>query len=309
MPAVARLDPKTIFTPAEWAQLTRRNDLLGLGLVAHAWAVIAAAGALFIVFPNPFTYIVAVMVIGARQLGLAILMHEAAHGGLAKNQALNDFFGHWLCGAPVGANLKLYRPYHLQHHRYTEQPEDPDKALSAPFPIARKCLWRKALRDLSGQTFFKQRIAPVLHAASKPGVRAEGTGAIVAAAGPFWLTNAVLFLALAAFGLWWAWVALWLVPMATWFPLVTRLRNIAEHACVPGSDDPLRHARTTAANVLERLLIAPYWVHFHAEHHAFMHVPAYRLEGLHKALIAKGHGERMILSPSYRAVLANAAPA
>ena len=49
----------------------------------------------------------------------------------------------------------------------------------------------------------------------------------------------------------------WLAAMATWFPLATRLRNIAEHACVASDDDPYTHARTTRANPIERALIAP----------------------------------------------------
>jgi hypothetical protein len=64
--------------------------------------------------------------------------------------------------------------------------------------------------------------------------------------------------------------------MATWFPLVTRLRNIAEHALVAKDEpDPFRHARTTKANWIERALIAPYHVNFHAEHHLFMHMPCW----------------------------------
>src|SRR3546814_18092245 len=51
------------------------------------------------------------------------------------------------------------RTYHLQHHKYTQQPEDPDLSLSKPFPTTRASLWRKVLRDLTGQTFFKQRVA------------------------------------------------------------------------------------------------------------------------------------------------------
>ena len=31
----------------------------------------------------------------------------------------------------------------------------------------------------------------------------------------------------APFGLWWIWPVLWVLPQATWYPLVTRLRNIA----------------------------------------------------------------------------------
>ena len=44
---------------------------------------------------------------------------------------------------------------------------------------------------------------------------------------------------------------LWLVPLATWYQLVSRIRNIAEHAVVPDNDDPLRNTRTTYANWLD----------------------------------------------------------
>ncbi|MBL8531336.1 MAG: fatty acid desaturase family protein [Hyphomonadaceae bacterium] len=300
MPAVARLDPRTIFTPEEWAQLSPRSSWRGLVLVAGAWGLILAAGALFIVWPNPLSYVLAVMIIGARQLGLAILMHDAAHGALHSNPRINDWVGEWLCAAPVGARLRSYRDYHLKHHRYTEQPEDPDLALSAPFPITRKSLWRKMLRDLTGQTFLKQRTAQFL-GGRKPG---EVVNAGVA---HFLLVNALMLGALTLAGYWWAYFALWIVPLATWFQLVTRLRNIAEHACVGAEEDPLTHARTTYANPIERLLIAPYWVHYHAEHHAFMHVPCFRLQRLHQMLVEKDQSHRIRMAPGYFSVLREAA--
>jgi fatty acid desaturase len=304
MAAVARIDPKTIFTPEEWEPLTRRSSSRGFALAAHAWALILGAGALFLWAPNPLTYVIAVMVIGARQLGLSILMHDAAHGTMHPDQRVNDFIGEWLCAAPVGANLARYRPYHLKHHRYTEQPEDPDKGLSAPFPISRRSLWRKIVRDLTGQTFFKQRIAPVFAA------RAETPNVVVNGGQTrFLIFNAGLLCACTVGGICWAYFALWIVPMATWFPLVTRLRNIAEHACVPASDDPFRHARTTKANFLEGLLIAPYWVNYHAEHHMFMHLPCWSLQRAHDLLRDKGRVEGMIIAPGYLSVLRQAAPA
>jgi fatty acid desaturase len=142
MPAVARVDPKTVFTAAEWSRLTSRSPLRGLWLVAHAWGTIAAAIALVALWPNPLTWLIAVMVVGTRQLGLAILMHEAAHGGLHGNKAINEWLGQWLCAVPVGADLASYRSYHLQHHRFTQQPEDPDLSLSAPFPITKESYTR-----------------------------------------------------------------------------------------------------------------------------------------------------------------------
>ena len=71
MPVVARVDPKTGFTPEEWSRLTSRSSLRGLWLVVHAWGTIAAAIALVTLWPNPLTWLIAVMVVGTRQLGLA----------------------------------------------------------------------------------------------------------------------------------------------------------------------------------------------------------------------------------------------
>ncbi len=299
MPAVARVDPKTVFTPEEWAGLSARSSWRGLMHVAACWALIFAAGAVFVVWPNPLTYVLAVMLIGARQLGLAILMHDAAHGALHPNTKVNEWVGEWLCAAPVGARLESYRNYHLKHHRYTEQPEDPDLSLSAPFPITRASLTRKIIRDLTGQTFFKQRKAQ-LFGGRKPGE------VVNASTAHFLIVNAILWAGLALAGFWWTYPALWIVAMATWLPLVTRIRNIAEHACVDTQDDPFTHARTTKANILERLFIAPYWVHYHGEHHVFMHVPCYNLPRTHALLMAKGYGERMRISPGYTSLLKRA---
>jgi len=172
MPAVARIDPRTVFTPEEWSRLTSRSSWRGLWLVAHCWGTIIASIALVAIWPNPLTWLIAVMIVGTRQLGLAILMHEAAHGGLHANKWLNEFLGQWLCAVPVGADLSSYRSYHLQHHRFTQQPEDPDLSLSAPFPITTESYRRKAIRDLTGQTFVKQRL-PLFLSLFKPTVTDE----------------------------------------------------------------------------------------------------------------------------------------
>lgn len=63
------------------------------------------------------------------------------------------------------------------------------------------------------------------------------------------------------------------------------------------------HARTTLANPLERLFIAPFWVHYHCEHHCFMYVPCYNLERTHKLLVLKGYRDRMRITKGYVEVL------
>ena len=47
-------------------------------------------------------------------------------------------------------------------------------------------------------------------------------------------------------GYWWLYPVLWLLSLFTWYQLISRIRNIAEHAVVPDNDDPLRNTRTTA---------------------------------------------------------------
>lgn len=307
MPAVARVDPKTIFTAEEWARLTRRSSARGLWLVAHAWGSIALALALVAIWPNPLTWLVAVMIVGTRQLGLAILMHEAAHGGLHRNAKVNELIGQWLCAVPVGADLAAYRSYHLQHHKYTQQPEDPDLSLSAPFPISKDSFLRKAIRDLTGQTFVKQRLPLFLslfRRSDEDGVTHES---FVASGADkmkrFLAANAVLLALfwLAGAGMWF--VGVWLVAMASWLPLVTRIRNIAEHACTSTGPDPFSQARTTLANPIERALIAPYWVNYHAEHHLFMYLPCYNLPETHRLLAAKALIGRVDVAPGYLDVL------
>ena len=280
--------PSDYLTTEQTSSLGGKSDLVGALLVLHAWGLIFGSMALFVWWPNPFTFLLAVMVIGGRQLGLAILMHDAAHGLLFTDRRLNDFVGTWLCAFPVFTSLSLYRPYHLKHHRFTQQPEDPDLGLSAAFPITRTSLRRKIVRDLTGQTAFTRR--------------REQFQRGIAVREPL-VVNAVLWAGLAAAGYWWLYPVLWLLPLATWYQLVSRIRNIAEHAVVPDNDDPLRNTRTTRANPIVRLLVAPYWVNYHLEHHLFMFVPCWRLPQAHRAFLAAGWREAMELQPGYGAVL------
>ena len=282
------LKSSELLTPEQVQRLRGKSDLVGALLVLHAWGLIFGSMALFVWWPNPFTFLLAVMVIGGRQLGLAILMHDAAHGLLFADRRLNDWIGSWLCAFPVFTSLSLYRPYHLKHHRFTQQTEDPDLGLSAAFPITAKSLWRKVVRDLSGQTAFTRR-------------REQFRGGIGLREGL--IVNAVLWAGLAAAGYWWLYPVLWLLPLAIWYQLVSRIRNIAEHAVVPDNDDPLRNTRTTHANPVARLLVAPYWVNYHLEHHLFMFVPCWRLPQAHRALLAGGRRAEMELQSGYAAVL------
>ncbi len=301
---VERFDPTKVFTPQEMAAVRTRSDLKGLLCAAHAWAVIGAAMALYALWPNPLTFVLAVLVIGSRQLGLAILMHDGAHGVLMRTKRWNDPVSQWLCAYPVFTDTIPYRHYHLKHHRSTQQPDDPDLGLSAPFPITRASFRRKMIRDITGQTGFKQRRAQIRAALGKPSEPFPVRFATFRhkLGGPL-IANAVLLALLTVFGKPHYYLMFWLLPLLTWQQVITRIRNIAEHAVVPDNDDVLRNARTTYASFLERAFIAPYWVNYHVDHHMLMHVPCFNLPALHALLLAKGYGPRMETQPNYPTML------
>ncbi len=302
--SLTRFDPTASFTPEEMAAVRSRSDLTGLLCVAHAWFVIGAMMALYAIWPNPLTFVFAVIVIGGRQLGLAILMHDAAHGVLMRTRWLNEWVGAWLCAYPVLGDLVSYRHYHLVHHRRTQQPDDPDLGLSAPFPITRTSFRRNMVRDITGQTGFKQRKAQFMRAFGDP---AKPVGERLKS---YWnklgnqtIANLVLFGLMTAFGKPHYYLMFWALPNITWQMVITRIRNIAEHAVVPDNDDVMRNARTTYASWWERAFIAPYWVNYHVDHHLLFYVPCYNLPKLHALLLTKGFGPKMEIQPNYLTVL------
>jgi fatty acid desaturase len=307
-----RIRARDFMSEQELIEVRTRSTWKSIALIAHAWALILGSIAMVAAWPNPLTFLLAVVIIGSRQLGLAILMHDGAHGCLSNGEKLNMTLSQWFCAYSVFAETQAYRRYHLQHHARTQQDDDPDLILSAPFPITRPSYRRKFWRDISGQTGYAQRKAQFLNALG------DTSWPLARRAAHFWnklgpqlLFNLAFFAGLAVVGVWWAYPLLWLLPLLTWMMVITRIRNIAEHAVVPDSDDPLRNTRTTRAGFLERLFIAPYYVNYHLEHHLLFYVPCYNLPRVHAILSRGPHAARMEVQPNYLAVLrlATAKPA
>lgn len=305
---------KTYLSTQVIRALAKRSDAMGIWLILHCWGVITGAVVLFALWPNPLTFVLAVMLIGSRQLGLAILMHEAAHNALFKTRRINEFVGEWLCGRPIMAELASYRHYHLTHHRFTQTDKDPDLVLSAKFPTSRASLKRKFMRDLTGQTGGRQLAAQILTSFRLAGddeaiEAAKNDAAQAFKARDVWKSLPVFLgvaVAMSLLGQWWYGLAFWILPYLTWFQLVLRIRNIAEHGATAQSEDPLQNVRTTLAGPLARAFVAPYWVNYHLEHHMVMHVPCWRLPKMHDALRRAGLAGRMRMSPSYGHALAEA---
>jgi len=301
-----------VLTRAERKDLERIDPLRAWWTVISNWVGVFGAMALVAWAPNAFTIVLALFFIGARQLGMAVVMHEAAHRTLFANRKLNDWVGNWLASYPVWTDPGPYRTYHLKHHAHTGVKGDPDLGLIAPFPITRSSFRRKVFRDLSGKTGLKQAIGVFkrdvgwntgkLTQRDLSMSRGERPDVGWHKVAPVALTNGVLLLILTLAGhpaLYLLWVAAWL----TTYRLVTRIRSIAEHSVTPSDSDPLNNTRTTHANWLERLFLAPNRVNYHLEHHLLVSVPLHNLPKLHRIMRERGVLDHACLASGYPEVL------
>lgn len=306
---------RSILTQAEIRQLTRRSDAAGWWAVGTTWAVILGTFAVLARWPHPVTFALAVIVLGGRQLALAILMHEAAHRTLFERRFLNDVVADWLCARPMWAEVARYKRHHFRHHAHTATDLDPDLSLVTPFPTTRRSLVRKLARDLFGLTGLKRSFGQLLiacevleYTVSSDVRRRPRDGrsardylrAGLRNSSGFVVTNLALAGGLAASGHLWVYWA-WVVANLTTFNLFLRIRSLAEHACTERSADPFRNTRSTRAGWLARLTVAPIRVNYHLEHHLLVAVPYFRLPALARLLRERG---AVGPAPSYAAVLA-----
>ncbi len=295
-----------ILDPALREQLKVKSNWQGALALAKDYGLMVAAFALGMAWPNPLSYLLAILLLSGVHVGLAVLAHDAAHRSLFANSRLNDGLGQYFCALPNFNNMPLYRAYHMTHHRNAGTAKDPDRVMVERYPIPRASLRRKLLRDLSGQSGIKFLIGTVAMTAGywkyqQTGVTERlayekpmrffdyarifaGNGGVVSIAWQFAIWG-VLF-GLGHGWLYLLWVAAYFVP----FPFFMRIRVLADHAAVHDqySSSALDHARSTQANWLEKLLLAPHNEHYHLEHHLMPSAPHWNLPKLHALLVKDG---------------------
>jgi fatty acid desaturase len=266
-----------------------------LGYLVFAWGVAIGAIALFWAFPAWYTFAAAFIVVSSRQQALLNCEHEAVHRKFLPTRRWNDLVGRYLCAAPVGSPLGAARDRHLAHHRLVGTPEDPDRELhSGEDKRTRGGLLRyfvgALLGGYAGMVLMGPR-APA-EARGRNSARRDLLSLIVCQA----LIGAGLSLAFA----WWVYPTLWLAPLASVTALCHLLRSFVEHA-ISDREAP-DHANlliTIHSNFLERGLVAPYFMNYHAEHHVVPSVPAPRLKRLRQRLASHPDAPPMLERSSY----------
>ena len=304
--STSSVKPLEVISKEQYEEIKDKQDWRNVLSISSNWLQMSAAMALFFFYPNFITFLVALVIIGSKQFALAVLAHDAAHNLLFANNKVNDWAGQWFCAYPIFQDNRVYRPYHLKHHRHTETDDDPDLVLSSPFPITKKSFIRKVSRDLTGITgvkrywgslssIFRTKGDTVFNKISKTSNKLHG----------FLISNLIIFILISTTMHWSLFLLLWWLPSFTYYSLIIRIRNISEHAVTPGNND-FDNTRTTKSTVLTRFLMVPHNVNYHLEHHLFTRCPWYNLPKAHSMMIENGYEDKMCLETSYKNVLLKA---
>lgn len=314
------MDIHQYLSKEEIKQLTQKSDLKAAWEIAKTWLWVAFAFALPAWYPSILSYLIALFILGGKQLACAIIMHDASHRALFRTTWLNDFAGNWLGGYMIVNDLHRYRPYHLKHHTHTGTSNDPDLPLTKGYPTTVKSFMRKISRDMFGLTAIKAQIGLFFMNIGYWHYNLGGLVQKINQTGRKTTDYLLMFLRnylppiLANATLWGIlWLcgvghlyALWVLAYFTTFQFSLRIRSMAEHSMVPNPLDNHQNTRTTYANWLEQLLFAPHHVNYHVEHHLLMSVPPYHLPTMHRLIKQRGYYQQGVLEHNYWAVIKKA---
>lgn len=268
-----------VLSGAQVRALSARSDARGAVQAALHAALLGLAG-WGVAASGPWTVAPAVLLLGLAQAALFAPVHETMHLTAFASRRANAVVG-WIAAAPSLLNSHFYAPFHLAHHRHTQdEARDPELSPRPPATLpgyAARVLavqyWRARARviaacwrgDLWGFAFIPPAAAPrVIRSVRAMSLAVPGAAVASALAWGFW--TPVLF---------------WIGPQLLGQPFL-RLYLLTEHTGCTHDRDGLANTRTVLTNAALRLLM---WnMPFHAEHHLYPSIPFHRLPAAHGAV-------------------------
>ena len=264
---------------AALARLTERSDARGLVRFTLHVAVIAGAGAVYAGVLETAWMLPAAWAYGTCLAFLFAPLHETVHYTAFRSRWLNRVVSVG-CGWLLVLPPRFFRAFHLEHHRYTQDPERDPELTGAPLRTWRQYLWR-----VSGAQYWVRQLQVLARFAAgrvtEPFIPSGERRRVVREARVFLASYVVVgaLSALTGTAAWLIWF--WIVPVLLGQPML-RLYLLAEHTGCPMTPDMLENSRTVHTNALVRFLA---WnMPYHAEHHAYASIPFHALPRAHTAL-------------------------
>ena len=255
----------------ELKRLSERSDARGLVQLGSHLALLVVTGSMITFSFGTAWFWPAMFVHGVVLIFLFAPLHETIHRTAFRSRVLNDVAA-FAIGVLIVLPREYFRAFHFTHHRFTQEPNDPELAVPKPATV-RQLLWH-----VSGVPYWIAGFRGLVVRAS--GVLAETIYAtdrvkqsvVREARWVLAIYAAALGLSIAAQSTILLWY--WVIPAVLGQPML-RLYLLAEHSGCPRSPDMLENSRTTYTNVAVRFLA---WnMPFHAEHHAWPSIPFHAL--------------------------------
>lgn len=286
-------------------------------LLIWSWGMLALGVAIYVLFPGPWTFALAFLIVTSRMGASLALAHDAQHSAFLPVKKWNDLIGAWLCAYPMGSIFGSSRAVHMAHHRLLNTPEDPDRGFhiesnkSTPRQFTVHFLrlvfggqlWTSIivnglLRPFANRTNADKPPVVVLTRTGHPEILNLVPVQLVIW-GLLWSLS----------GQWWLYFALWLGPIFTLGTFLGFLRGFVDHALLSSdAESPAEKRLVTVlhVNLLERAFLASFDFNYHGEHHLFPSVPHYYLPELHRLLQANDvYCHQYGLRPSYSKFLSD----
>ena len=268
-----------VLSGAEVRALSERSDLSGAVQTGFHCALIGGTG-LLVAVSSPWTLLPAMLLLGAAQASLFATVHETMHLTAFRSRKANQVVG-WIAAAPSLINWHFYAPFHLAHHRFTQDPErdpeltpmPPDTRLGWLKRVLAVPYWRMRARVIAASWRGDLSAFPYIPEKDRAKVAASVRAMSVVAPGA----------ALAAAAAWgWAVPLLyWIGPQLLGQPLL-RMYLLTEHTGCTHDRNGLTNTRTVLTNWITRRLM---WnMPYHTEHHLYPSIPFHRLPDAHRAV-------------------------
>lgn len=290
-----------LLTQREINALSERRPMLALSMIFVDSLAIAAAAALAEISTSVLAYVLAVMFIGARQIGIAtIIMHDAGvHGTIfasAKaNRALCSVWSWLLFVFAIGQTCDSFRTSHHAHHRTVNTHDDEDRAaILSVYTMTRRQRAMTFLMALSGAAFLQGSYYMVRWGSWSVRLFFGVTSLLVLSLPFFDLGVLSLF------------AKYWVLPLATWGMFVNLLRASGEHFPAQSADYAQGKFRTreVVPTWFDKLFVTTRGINYHLTHHLFPSVPFFRLAAAHRLLVSKSaYLERALVVRGYHRLL------
>ena len=256
-------------------------DRVTIGFMMLEASIAWGAVALAVLIWNPWVVVLAMVVVATRQHALFILFHDAVHYLVARDKRLNDAITNLLIGVPQLVPVQLYRRLHLAHHARLGTDADPERLLlyrGQPWQYRALPMGRLA-RQVLGDVFLLNNLKTLWFFGREMNDPTSKLALPRAKTWPEFYGIVASWLGLLGVGLWWApeivaKVALvWIVPLLTLTQAIQKVRSFLEHA----PHDAAELTYSWRPNLLGRLIVWPYHINYHREHHLQPKVPWHEL--------------------------------